>query len=162
MMRVLKMVNVELGDNALSSDVLESVFEMWWPKLSEQVLAALEGEGEVEGEERRSERDMIEEVLALTRRSASERERRPDFDHPVWDDLFRRIVEIAHVVQSRSPGDEAMTALQSLMRPLEYMSKRGIRPRYARQAVMELRGIIDSYGEKVTPLESSLADDSRS
>ena len=36
--RVLKMVNTEMGgEMALGSDVLDSVFEMWWPKLDEQV-----------------------------------------------------------------------------------------------------------------------------
>ena len=31
--KVLKAVNTELGDSALSAEVLENVFEMWWPKL---------------------------------------------------------------------------------------------------------------------------------
>src|SRR5690348_15249061 len=31
--KVVRMINSELGDSALSSEVFENVFEMWWPKL---------------------------------------------------------------------------------------------------------------------------------
>jgi len=80
----------------------------------------------------------------------------------VWDDLFRRVVEIAHLVQARAPGDESMKTLQSLIRPIEYMAKRGIHPRHVRNAMMELREIVDSCLIKQPPSESLLADDSGS
>jgi hypothetical protein len=35
--RVVRMINSELGDVALANDVLDSAFEMWWPRLEEQV-----------------------------------------------------------------------------------------------------------------------------
>jgi len=64
MKRVIKMMNGELAEAALPADVLDSVFEMWWPKLEEQVGKELEGHGESDDERRRSERDLLEEVLA--------------------------------------------------------------------------------------------------
>lgn len=163
MKRVMKMVNSELGDTALSPDVLESVFEMWWPRLEEQVTNELEAEGEVDSEERRSERDLIEEVLALTRRLASDRERRPDFDHPVFDDLLTRVIDLARLMRTQTPDGETVKALKSLMTPVEYLAHRemrGGRPR-ARRAMMELDSIIASCGE-VKPAPEAERDEAGS
>lgn len=42
--RVMNMINNELGEDALSSEVFDSVFGMWWPKLSENVNSVLKME----------------------------------------------------------------------------------------------------------------------
>lgn len=66
--KVVKMINAELTDASLASDVLDSVFEMWWPKLNEKIEAELskavlpKASGEI-----RPERDILEEILTLTR-----------------------------------------------------------------------------------------------
>jgi hypothetical protein len=70
--RVVKMINAELADQALESGVLEQVFEMWWPRLHSEVTRILQRPGNKSGEQSRSERDILEEILALTR-SASKR-----------------------------------------------------------------------------------------
>jgi uncharacterized protein YjbI with pentapeptide repeats len=78
MQRVVRMINGELGDAALPRDLLESAFETWWPLLEEEVealLAAAGGQGSVP---RRSEREILEEVLALTRSLAQGAVRRRD------------------------------------------------------------------------------------
>ena len=41
MKKVVRMMNQELGAGALTADVLDSVFEMWWPKLEEKVKKVL-------------------------------------------------------------------------------------------------------------------------
>jgi len=69
--RLVKMMNGELGQDTLSSDVLDSVFEMWWPKLHERVNAALSEEIDEASTETRSERDILEEILGLTRSSGA-------------------------------------------------------------------------------------------
>lgn len=133
--RVAKMINGELGEAALSADVLDSVFEMWWPKLEQAVAKAItdisdQGEGE-----RRSEREMIEEVLALSRRLSNDRERRHEFDHPAWDDLLRSIFELAHITQDYP---EAAHAIDRLMRPLEHLVLTGRKGRTNHRILMEL------------------------
>lgn len=125
MNRVLKMINSELGDGALELDVLQSVFEMWWPKLEEQIKSALESDDETEYEEHRSERDLLEEVLALTRRLSTERTRRVlDFDHPAWEDLWMGIADVVRAARLRSSDDELRTAIRHILSPLEYISHR--------------------------------------
>lgn len=73
MKRVVGMMNSELGDQALAPDVLDSVFEMWWPKLQTLVEEALQArptdnQAPPSG---RSGREILEEILALMRSSDS-------------------------------------------------------------------------------------------
>ena len=65
--RVVKMMNGQLAEAALASDVLDSVFEMWWPRLAQDVSEILAKQGTAKPSAIRSERDLIEEVLDLTR-----------------------------------------------------------------------------------------------
>lgn len=70
MKRVLRMINSELGDVALPHDVLDASFEVWWPHLFADVSAKL-ARGAREGlPARRSERELLEELLILARRTA--------------------------------------------------------------------------------------------
>lgn len=68
--RVVKMINKELGEQGLDNSVLDGVFEMWWPTLKTGVAEILKQPVAKKGE--RSERDILEEILGLTR-SASRR-----------------------------------------------------------------------------------------
>lgn len=159
MWRVVKMMNTELADTALAPDVLESVFNMWWPKLEADVAGALSDREEADGEVRRSDRDMLEEVLALTRRIYRDRERRMDLDHPAWDDLFGRIVELVRVVRSRNFDDETVSAIRNLAGPLEYLVHRelklGRRPRSARRLMMELDDLVSLDVKLKSTVEAS-------
>jgi hypothetical protein len=140
MKRVIKMMNTELGDSGVAPDVLDGVFEMWWPKLEAQVDEVLQADKGQSGEARRSDRELLEEVLALSRRLSSERERRLEFDHPVWDDLFSGLFELLRAVRARSPDDDTVKAIRRLMRPLEYVMHRDMRSmrRPGRHVVREL------------------------
>lgn len=65
--RVIRMVNSELGDGKLASDVLDTVFEMWWPRLEEKIQGILAAQDRVAGTAVRSQRDILEEILSLSR-----------------------------------------------------------------------------------------------
>lgn len=154
MKRVVKMMNSELGDAALPIDVLDNVFDMWWPTLKEQVDKALEGGDESDEEARRPDRELLEEVLALTRRLSSDRERRPDLDHPVWDDLFRSVLELARAARTKSSDEETTKAISRLARPLEYLTMREMRRGpvrssiSARKILAELESLCEQDGKK--------------
>ncbi|MEK7994196.1 MAG: TIR domain-containing protein [Planctomycetota bacterium] len=150
MKRVIKMMNAELAEAALPPGVLDNVFEMWWPRLSEQVEKALEGAAAADGEARRSDRDLLEEVLALSRRLSRDGDRRVDFDHPAWDDLFSSVMELVRFVRARTPDDETMKAIKRIMRPLEFFAHREMRGgprragRTARHLMMEIDELLSS------------------
>jgi hypothetical protein len=125
MKRVIKMMNAELADSALPSDVLDNVFGMWWSGLKEDVERVLEGGDETGNEGRRSDRDLLEEVLGLTRRLASDREGRLDFEHPAWDDLFTGVLELARAVRARAPDEETAKVLRCLLAPIHHFARSG-------------------------------------
>ena len=156
MKRVIKMMNGELAELGLPQDVLENVFEMWWPKLAEQVNDVLESSDEVDDEARRSERDLLEEVLALTRRLTAERDRRLEVNHPAWDDLLFGVVKLARVVRSRAQDDETRRAIRSLMGPMNYITRRERGRGRLRDVMIELESLLEPELDK----PSDTTDDS--
>lgn len=162
MKRVMKMINGELADAALAPDVLDDVFEMWWPKLEKQVAKELEGAGASDEEGRRSERDLLEEVLALTRRLAGDRERQREFEHPVWDDLLESVAGLARVARLRSQDDDTTQAIKRVLRPVEYIARRDMKRgprgfRHARHLLMELEDLLGP-DLKTKPLAEASSD----
>lgn len=71
--KLIRTMNSGLGDQKLDDGVLNSVFEMWWPKLTEKVTKILEKHQSrvVNPSGTRSDRDLLEEVLELARLNAS-------------------------------------------------------------------------------------------
>jgi hypothetical protein len=65
--KVVRMMNVELADRGLLPAVFDEVFEMWWPKLKEKVDKILSEANKEQPSSVRSERDLLEEILKLTR-----------------------------------------------------------------------------------------------
>ncbi len=56
-------------DNKLEPEILDNVFDMWWPKIEGKVKAIIESEKYQVKEEKRSDRDILEEILELIRMS---------------------------------------------------------------------------------------------
>lgn len=168
MKRVVKMINGELGDTALAGDVLDGVFDMWWPRLEAQVTEGLTDDAGADFGLRRSERELLEEVLALSRRIAeSDRHRRPEFDHPVWDDLFMGLLELARV--SRGGADENVrTAMRRLTGPLEFIMMSEMRHgpgpsrlgRSSRRWLAELHHLLQEEPPAITQGDSGSEDSS--
>ncbi len=124
MRRVVKMINNELADAALPPEVLEPVFDMWWPKLLKQVNEALAVGGRGGASARRTDRDLLEEILALSRRSPRDRALAGWSGHPAWMDLLVGIGLLARVARSGGPDEELAGAISSLIRPLEFLARR--------------------------------------
>lgn len=64
---VVRMINREFNEQALSQDFIDSVFDKWWPDLEKMVTIELENIEEPATTTRRSDRDLLEEILALSR-----------------------------------------------------------------------------------------------
>lgn len=66
--RLVKMINAELENNAMADNVLDNVFEVWWPKLEAEVKAELsKKEKDTSNAVTRPDRELLEELLFLTR-----------------------------------------------------------------------------------------------
>jgi hypothetical protein len=121
--RIVKMINIELGDAALAPSVLDTVFEMWWPRLEADVRASLKRESKLGGAAR-SERDLLEEVLGLTRSIASDQRFRMAALHPAAvEDLATGYAMLLRAVNV-GPCDETMAAaIKSLEKPMKYFAR---------------------------------------
>lgn len=128
MKRLVKMMNSELGDAALASEVLDSVFTLWWPRLETEVNEELSTTGASPDEATRTERDILEEVLGLTRTLTREdRPRRSGMDHPVFDDLALGLVGLVRALRTAPGNENVLSAISELMGPLEYIAQRRTR-----------------------------------
>lgn len=66
-------INSAAGEHKLSDAVADGVFEKWWPDLEAQIVQILEGHKLIKAKKDiRSERDLIEELLLLTRKISTE------------------------------------------------------------------------------------------
>ena len=65
--RVIEMMNTELGEHRLDDATLTLAFDKWWPDLESAVNKALEQPTKEKKEAKRRDRDILEEILLLTR-----------------------------------------------------------------------------------------------
>ncbi len=117
--RVVKMINRELGEQALASEVLASVFEMWWSKLETQVAAEMTNNKPTQ-DEKRSTRDMVEETLGLVRALSVNAPRYRRIPRVVIDDLVRSWAELAMAAAEQKLPSRMRAAMIELRRPLHF------------------------------------------
>lgn len=67
--KLIRTINNALGDDSLDNQVLESVFKKWWPELAQRVNEVLEADSPEQGVELRTDREILEEILELSRAS---------------------------------------------------------------------------------------------
>ena len=65
--RVIEVINQELGENALASEVLDNVFSKWWPELESGVSEVLSQASVSSRPHERPEREMVEEIVLSVR-----------------------------------------------------------------------------------------------
>jgi hypothetical protein len=127
--RVVLAINGELGEQRLAADVVEDVFEMWWPRLDKRVEEVLSNAEPQATAPSRTEKDILEEVLALARslsRNTPSSES-GNLHHPVFDDLLSSAIRLIATLRPPmvSMTAELRDALDSIERPLIYIAERG-------------------------------------
>ncbi|MDF2232260.1 TIR domain-containing protein [Albimonas sp. CAU 1670] len=125
MRNLMHLLNNRLGEGKLAESVVNSVFEMWWPQLDSSVSKILSDSTErakITKKDRRTERDLLEEVLSILR------SRRNDAEH----------ASIAHAALSDLVG-----YWQSASEQLDIGDIEG-----ATQSLMELEAPIDHICRK--------------
>lgn len=117
--RLVSAINSAAGDSRLETPVLESVFEMWWPKLEEEVSAILKSSDNVAKKERRSDRDILEELLELSRLNAT-RPGRPRMSERAIMELVESLEELQYILRTENE-EIALRVLKRLDRPLRHL-----------------------------------------
>jgi hypothetical protein len=116
--KLLITVNNTGGESKLESAVLNDVFEMWWPKLEVKINEILKNHVEENHSDMRSERDILEEVLELTRINSKRIPRRNEMSHRT----IYRVLEILQEMQYKMMkyGDkENILFLEEMRRPIK-------------------------------------------
>jgi hypothetical protein len=118
------MMNQELGSQALTADVFDSVFDMWWPKLEEKVRKIMANVQRPGKQSVRSERDILEEILARVRiaPSTSPRSIHPGALEDLVETYERLMVEVSHL-DPDARGD-LLEILEHLKRPVDHIVRR--------------------------------------
>lgn len=68
--KLIESINISCNETKLEQKNLDETFEMWWPKLDEKVKEILNQDKSGTKPKKRDTRDMIEEILDLTRSNA--------------------------------------------------------------------------------------------
>jgi hypothetical protein len=128
--KLMKMINSELGENSLAPDVLDNVLEMWWPILKEKVDKVLKDTIIDKKKTSRSERDILEEILELTRSSLIQRDRlRGDVHISIGAirDLIESYLKLVNEVESFAGVLNTIgliDAIHGFEKPLFYLLRR--------------------------------------
>lgn len=120
--RLVSTINSTAGDAKLETPVLDNVFNMWWPHLEEQVTAILSTHNKGTKRERRPERDILEEILELTRMNAERAHRQTKISTippPLIQDLVDSITDI--LLRSFERGGLSPAMLERIDRPVKYL-----------------------------------------
>ena len=151
--KLVKSINGTGGDAKLEDTVLDEVFGMWWPKLEEQVKSILKDHETEEQGEHRSERDILEEILELSRLNT--RRARPDVE--ISPKILMELVEyISELSFALDHGDmnRAYMMCERLDRPMSYLCKHSGFPelydRYMMRRMKRLRTKSDDEVEEKT------------
>lgn len=123
--KLVSLINAKLGENKLAGKVLDSVFEKWWPELETEVNKILAELDEGDREPIRSERELLVEILELTRTTAQNVRIPPiPITSKPFLDLVQKYIAL-HDSQALGEGgyQETLDALQAMKKAIEYLAR---------------------------------------
>lgn len=121
--KLIRTLNIALGDQKLDDNVLNGVFNMWWPSLHEKVQKIIAKYAGQSGEKKneRSDRELIEEILQLTRLTVKN-ERRPKTSH-AYEPLTYAIDKLQGLLMEGQIAPLARNSVVDIARAIEYYLK---------------------------------------
>lgn len=138
--KLVETINNAAGDSKLDPAVLDDVFKMWWPKLEEKVKEIIDSGDETDESERRTDRDILEEILSLSRMSSSRVDRSARMSTRALVDLVEGLDELLFALGGDVDPDIVMRVFERLNPPVEYLCHRADRPdAYERWASVQRR-----------------------
>jgi hypothetical protein len=123
--KLVKSINSTSGDDKLEDTVLDSVFKMWWPQLETKINKILAEHDSNDNATGRSERDILEEILELSRLNSRRKHPR---DREIPPDALYELLEGLHeFAMIAATGDAEMlsSALRHIERPIHYIARHG-------------------------------------
>jgi hypothetical protein len=157
--RLVATINNTAGDGKLEASVLDSVFEMWWPRLQAQVTEIIQSHDKGGEKERRSERDILEEVLELTRMNASRQGRSPRISEGAFVEFMETLDEMMFTLGRRGLDDMSFHFMRRLDLPLRHLCMEAGVPEMYERHQMRMRDMFGPRMEKDEKSELGSADE---
>lgn len=123
--KLVSVINNKLGENKLPVKVLDSVFEKWWPELKTKIDTIIKKSGQDDMEPVRKERDLLEEILNLSRVTLKNmRKASPSINPDAMQELLRKYIDL-HDNQVAGQGgyQDTLDGLKSMKRAIEYLTE---------------------------------------
>lgn len=135
--RLVASINNVTVESKLDSSVLDSVFEMWWPRLEEQITQILTSHDKISKKARRSDRDILEEILELTRMNSSRYAKLGGLSEAWLVELMEVLDDL--VFYSGRRGSIKMETMRQLERIIRHLALETGRPEMARRLSISMR-----------------------
>jgi hypothetical protein len=136
--KLLITINNTGAESKLDSSVLNDVFEMWWPKLEERIKEILSQHVNTAVNDVRSEREILEEVLELTRISAKKMPRRGELSRHSILRIMDVLTEMQYRLMKNGSKDSAML-FDELRRPIKQLCMEADSPELYERYMMSTR-----------------------
>ncbi len=123
MKKLLDAINSKLADHKLGDSVLDNVFEKWWPDLESDIKKILDSRTDRTAEPIRTERDILEEVLELSRLTVKNAQRAQAGLHPdAVEHLLKQYI-ILHDENATGHGgyQETLDTLKEMQRAIMHV-----------------------------------------
>ena len=121
--KLINVINNKMGDYKLPPKTLDTVFDKWWPDLQAKV-EGISKSVDVSSEPVRSERDLIEEILALSRVN-SRVGSRPSIPAKAVQQLLDIMIDIHDDQAAEQSGyQDVLYLLEKAKRPLSYIASK--------------------------------------
>lgn len=119
--RLITTINNKLQEQKVAEKTLDGVFEKWWPELLDKVTSILNKE-EAPAEPIRLDRDLLEEILMLTRRANSSKS--ASLNPKALIEVVESLIAV-HGQQVHREGSyqDALDLLMPMQLPLNYLLK---------------------------------------
>ena len=124
--KLVSAINTNYGENKLQAKVLDSVFEKWWPELETKVNTIFTKLDQADEEPVRKDRDLLEEILELSRISSRNLRKFPtSIDPGEIYDLLKKYISL-HNSQVIGEGgyQQTLDALQGMEKAIKYIANR--------------------------------------
>lgn len=124
--KLVSAINTNYDENKLKPKILDSVFEKWWPELETKVNTIFTKLDQADEEPVRKDRDLLEEILELSRISSRNLRKFPTSIDPgeIYDLLKKYIALHNSQVIGEGGYQQTLDALQGMEKAIKYIANR--------------------------------------
>lgn len=159
--KVMKTVNSQLGDLSLEPNVMDSVFDKWWPDLEEKVNAVLTQAAPPQSTKGlRSDRELLEEVLKISRTLAvrdreqsRDRTERYRLSPRLAAELGEQVIEMMSEILQRSEDGGVMKTLNDSGTQIMQLIFKHLSPEDESRLAHRTRAFFDLLNTKIKEWE---------